>query len=211
LHQALLAHEEMTKFCSGAPGFNGQIKSSSEHHVIVAVDIDASGSNRGLAQPEIENVHVEGYEPSSYLVDGGFAKNDDITSAHANDINMWCPPGQRSVRWGVVSMHTGIHSGGTGIARHSPRNGFNRLSRAPRDRAFLPPSSGTIGASTPGWAPRDRANELDASIGAPGPHALTVRNTAGRLARRSRSRLASPCDHMRTRQRHVHRTPPPRS
>ncbi len=25
---------------------------------------------------------------------------------------------------GVVSMHTGIHSGGTGYIRHSPRNGF---------------------------------------------------------------------------------------
>ncbi len=39
------------------------------------------------------------------------------------------------------SMHTSIHSGGTGYIRHSPRNGFNSLFRAlPGDRALLPPS-----------------------------------------------------------------------
>jgi transposase len=31
------------------------------------------------------------------------------------------------VRLSELSMHTSIHSGGTGIIRHSPRNGFNSL------------------------------------------------------------------------------------
>jgi transposase len=76
------------------PAYNAQIISAPEHQVIVAVDIDTSGSDRGLAQPGIETVHAEGYEPSNYLVDGGFAKNDAIEWAHANDIKMWCPPAQ---------------------------------------------------------------------------------------------------------------------
>jgi transposase len=76
------------------PAYNMQIISTPEHQVIVAVDIDTSGSDRGLAQPGIETVHAEGYEPSNYLVDGGFTKNDDIEWAHANDIKLWCPPGQ---------------------------------------------------------------------------------------------------------------------
>jgi len=76
------------------PAYNMQIISTPEHQVIVAVDIDTSGSDRGLAQPGIETVHAEGYEPSNYLVDGGFTKNDDIEWAHANDIRLWCPPGQ---------------------------------------------------------------------------------------------------------------------
>jgi hypothetical protein len=43
---------------------------------------------------------------------------------------------------GVVSMHTSIHSGGTGNIRHSPRNGFTTYSAlSPGNRAFLPPSS----------------------------------------------------------------------
>jgi hypothetical protein len=76
------------------PAYNMQIISVPEHQVIVAVDIDTSGSDRGLAQPGIETVHAEGYKPSNYLVDGGFAKNDAIEWAHANDIKMWCPPAQ---------------------------------------------------------------------------------------------------------------------
>lgn len=60
------------------PAYNMQIMSTPEHQVIVAVDVDTSGSDRGLAQPGIETVHAEGYEPSNYLVDGGFTKNDDI-------------------------------------------------------------------------------------------------------------------------------------
>jgi transposase len=76
------------------PAYNMQITSTPKHQVIVAVDIDASGSDRGLARPGIEAVHAKGYQPRNYLVDGGFTKHDDIEWAHANDINMWCPPGQ---------------------------------------------------------------------------------------------------------------------
>jgi hypothetical protein len=61
-------------------------------------------------------------------------------------------------------MHTSIHSGGTGYIRHSPRNGFNSLYRAlPGDRALLPPSSAGL------------TRDLNASVGAPGPHAFAVR------------------------------------
>jgi hypothetical protein len=76
------------------PAYNMQIISTPEHQVIVAVDIDTSGSDRGLAQPGIETVHAEGYQPSNYLVDGGFTKNDAIEWAHAKDIKLWCPAGQ---------------------------------------------------------------------------------------------------------------------
>jgi transposase len=76
------------------PAYNMQIISSPEHQVIVAVDIDTSGSDRGLAQPGIETVLAEGYQPSNYLIDGGFTKNDAIEWAHACDINVWCPPAQ---------------------------------------------------------------------------------------------------------------------
>jgi transposase len=76
------------------PAYNMQIISAPAHQVIAAVDIDTSGSDRGLAQPGIEAVHAEGYEPSNYLIDGGFAKNEAIEWAHAKNIKMWCPAGQ---------------------------------------------------------------------------------------------------------------------
>src|ERR1700690_199716 len=53
------------------------------------------------------------------------------------------------------------------ITRHSPRNGFNGFLRAlPGDRAFLPPS------------PAESSRELDASVGASGPHDFAVRKKA---------------------------------
>ena len=49
---------------------------------------------------------------------------------------------QPCVRILVVSMHTGIHSGGTGNIRHSPRNGFPIYSvLSPGTTALLTPSS----------------------------------------------------------------------
>jgi hypothetical protein len=41
----------------------------------------------------------------------------------------------------------------------------------------------------------------------PGPHALTVRNSAVRLARPDHSRISSPCDDLRARRCRVHRIP----
>lgn len=90
------AQARVLKMADGGfrPGYNMQIISAPEPQVIVAVDIDTSGSDRGLAQPGIEAVHAEGYQPSNYLVDGGFTKNEAIEWAHARNIKLWCPAGQ---------------------------------------------------------------------------------------------------------------------
>ena len=73
------------------PAYNMQIISAPERQVIVVVDVETSGSDRGLARPGIETVHAEGYDPSNYLVDGGFTKNEDIEWAHVQGIKLWCP------------------------------------------------------------------------------------------------------------------------
>jgi len=106
-------------------------------------------------------------------------------------------------------MHASIHSGGTGNIRHSPRNGFNSLLRAPRGPGFLARVirhdqrlKARLGSTRP-------YSELDTSVGVPGPRVFAVRNNAARLARRDRSRIASPCDHLRTRHRRVHPHPTP--
>ena len=77
-------------------------------------------------------------------------------------------PGARCARSRVCELVVKKHtrsSGHTGITRHSPRNGFNGFLRAlPGDRAFLPPSPVKIAS-----------HELDASVGASGPHDFSVR------------------------------------
>jgi hypothetical protein len=81
------------------------------------------------------------------------------------------------------SMHTSIHSGGTGYIRHSPRDGFT---------AYIALSPGT-GLSCPRRFV-DHPAKLNASVGASGPHDFAVRSGV--------ARLAPPC---------VHRIPLPTS
>jgi len=76
------------------PAYNMQIVSAVEGQVVVAVDVETSGSDRGPARPAIERLLEAEIEPKDYLVDGGFTKNDDIEWAHGNDIRLTCPPTQ---------------------------------------------------------------------------------------------------------------------
>jgi len=76
------------------PAYNMQIVSAPKGQLIVAVDIDTTGSDRGLARPALEGLGAAGTRPSDYLVDGGFTKNDDIEWAHEKGIKLWCPPAQ---------------------------------------------------------------------------------------------------------------------
>ena len=76
------------------PAYNMQIVSEPTSQLIIAVDVDTSGSDRGLARPAIEALRGNGQTPSDYLVDGGFTKNSDIEWAHASGTRLWCPPGQ---------------------------------------------------------------------------------------------------------------------
>jgi hypothetical protein len=71
-------------------------------------------------------------------------------------------PGARCARSRVCSVESTrvSHHGHTGITRHSPRNGFNGFLRAlPSDRACLPLSLAKV-----------VFRQLDASVGASGPH-----------------------------------------
>jgi hypothetical protein len=76
------------------PAYNMQIVSAPKGQVIIAVDIDTTGSDRGLARPALEQLSAAGTAPSDYLVDGGFTKNEDIEWAHESGVKLWCPPAQ---------------------------------------------------------------------------------------------------------------------
>ena len=75
------------------PGYNMQIASAVEQQIIVGVDVVASGSDRGLMRPMIEQVgERRQHRPRRYLADGGFTKNDDIEWAARAGILVHCPP-----------------------------------------------------------------------------------------------------------------------
>jgi len=73
------------------PAYNLQIASAPGSQIIVAVDTDTTGSDRGLARRGLEQLARRGIKPADYLVDGGFAKNDDIEWANASGVKLWCP------------------------------------------------------------------------------------------------------------------------
>ena len=72
----------------------------------------------------------------------------------------------RSLACELKKAHEQNHHRFSRIIRRFLRNGFNGLFRAlPGDRAFLPPS----------FPQELLPNELNASVGAPGPHGFAVR------------------------------------
>ena len=88
------AEARVMKMADGGfrPAYNMQIVSTPGRQIIVAVDIDTSGSDGGLARPAMEALGRAGIALSDYLVDGGFTKNQDIEWAHESGIKLSCPP-----------------------------------------------------------------------------------------------------------------------
>jgi len=61
------------------PAYNVQLCCVADHQIIVGVDIDTTGSDRGLIRPMLEQIHGRyGKKPRRYLADGGFTKNGDL-------------------------------------------------------------------------------------------------------------------------------------
>ena len=75
------------------PAYNGQFASDPRSQVIVAVDLDTTGSDGGLMGPMQQQI-AETYHqtPAQYLVDGGFSKLDDIEHAYEAGIEVFAPP-----------------------------------------------------------------------------------------------------------------------
>ena len=89
------AEARVMKMADGGfrPAYNGQLASDPETQVIVAVDIDTTGSDHGLIGPMQEQIRASyGQAPKQYLVDGGFTKLEDIEKAHAEGIEVFTPP-----------------------------------------------------------------------------------------------------------------------
>jgi transposase len=63
------------------PAYNVQLATDTATQIITGVDVTNSGGDQGKLAPMVEQ-HVERYDqaPQEMLVDGGFAKKDDITA-----------------------------------------------------------------------------------------------------------------------------------
>lgn len=75
------------------PAYNVQVASAAGELIVVAVDVDNNGSDRGLMRPMLERMRPRLKRlPRCHLVDGGFCSAEDIEWAHGEGIEVYCPP-----------------------------------------------------------------------------------------------------------------------
>lgn len=115
------------------PGYNVQVTSPAGEQIVVAVEISNNGSDRGLMRPMLERQRKRpGGLPKRHLADGGFGSAEDIEWAHAEGIEVYCPPTQskhgtdpylprRSDGPGVLAWRARMASE-SGKARYKPRS-----------------------------------------------------------------------------------------
>ena len=74
------------------PALNIQVATDGDSRAIVGIAVSQQGSDGGLAAPmEAQVVERTGRHPGEYLIDGGLATRDDITTLAANDVTVYAP------------------------------------------------------------------------------------------------------------------------
>ena len=74
------------------PAYNLQIAADKDSQVIVGVAVDTTGHDGGQAVPVMEQVAKRtGRQPEAYLMDGGFATRDAITTLESRGVTVYAP------------------------------------------------------------------------------------------------------------------------
>lgn len=74
------------------PAYNVQLVTDADSRAILGVAVSQQGSDGGLVAPmEAQVVERTGQHPDEYLVDGGLATRDDITTLAAHDVTVYAP------------------------------------------------------------------------------------------------------------------------
>ncbi len=74
------------------PAYNVELATDSAKGVIVGVAVISEGTDAGQAAPmEAQVVRRTGQHPKSYLMDGGFATRDDITTLEQRGVAVYAP------------------------------------------------------------------------------------------------------------------------
>ena len=75
------------------PAYNVQVVSAAGEQIVVSVEPETIGSDRGLIRPALEQVKARhGDLPTIHLADGGYISAKDIEWAHRENVAIHCPP-----------------------------------------------------------------------------------------------------------------------
>jgi transposase len=74
------------------PAYNMQLTADLDGGLVVALDVDTTGSDGGLMAPAAQQVEDRyAHRPQRWLSDGGFARIADITALACKGITVFCP------------------------------------------------------------------------------------------------------------------------
>ena len=74
------------------PAYNLQLATDEDSQVIVGVAVDTTGSDGGQAPAVLEQVVGRtGRVPEAYLMDGGFARREDVTAIERQGVTVYAP------------------------------------------------------------------------------------------------------------------------
>jgi transposase len=74
------------------PAYNLQLATDEESQVIVGVAVDTTGNDGGQAPPVLEQVVGRtGRLPEAYLMDGSFARREDVTALERRGVTVYAP------------------------------------------------------------------------------------------------------------------------
>jgi hypothetical protein len=74
------------------PAYNLQLATDEDSQIIVGVAVDTTGSDGGQAPPVLEQVVGRtGRLPEAYLMDGSFARREDITALERRGVTVYAP------------------------------------------------------------------------------------------------------------------------
>jgi transposase len=89
------AQARVMKMADGGfrPAYNCQLATAAQGQIVVGLDMDMTGSDRGRLREMVGQVEVR-YDrsPKRWLVDGGFNKNDDTEWAAGRGVKVYGPP-----------------------------------------------------------------------------------------------------------------------
>jgi transposase len=74
------------------PAYNVQFTTTTDSQIIVGVDVNNIGSDLGQLSPMLDQVEQRyGKHPAQWLVDGGYARHDDIEDADGRGTTVYAP------------------------------------------------------------------------------------------------------------------------
>ena len=77
------------------PAYNVQVTSAAGAQIVADLKVCNTGSDRGLMRSMLERQRARnGDLPRQHLIDGGFGSAEDIEWAHAEGVEVYCPPTQ---------------------------------------------------------------------------------------------------------------------